>query len=552
MPIDARQYDSAIDFIEHDREFSKLVGNLTNNDDKARIKAYELYEDFYHNRPEHIRVTLRGEDDDSVEIYVPSLKKYVEAINRFLAVNFQYYIDPDGSGNADEQANVDNALATLFKNEKVLAKFNKMKRYMLMKGDACFHVVGLPWERPGKRVKIYELKPEHYFPIEDPVTGHVMGAHIVDIIGNPRNTPSTQRYTGDFLVRRQTYRRMVNEDTNLPTGAITSELSLWEIGRWDDRLPIPLRTQSLSLVDMIQEEHELPKEITQIPVFHWAHNSPPNSTFGMSVAAGIESILSAINQAMSDEDLTLITQGLGVYWTDASPPVDEFGNETEWEIGPGAVVRVGAGGNFNRVSGVSSVSPYLDHVKQLDEFAQQGLGVPDIAIGMVDVQTAESGIALQLKFGPMLAANAETELTMVDTTDDFLSSLVNGFIPAYEKVPNNGQIEATTQFDDAMPKNQDQELTNILSIWQQTEGVTGVEWLYTQLNDIMGYELDYNSDFDTAVEDMTKIAGAAGGPTMMGGGPNGSDFANQLDQQLGDSQNAGLNGNKYDFSSMNG
>lgn len=525
MPIDPKQYDSAVDFLSLESQFSKTVGNMSNNDDKLRLKSYELYEDFYHNRPDHMRVVLRGEDDDSVEIYIPSVKRNVDAVNRFLAVDFSYYLNPD-MGQATDQDAIDSALVTLFKREKVVTKFNQMKRYMLMKGDACFHVVGLPWERPGRRIKIQELKPEHWFPIEHPVTGLEMGCHIVDIIRNPRNSPATERYTGEFVVRRQTYRKLV-DDNDVPTGVVTSELSLWEIGRWDDRVTLP--TNTLSMIEVIQPAFNLPAGISEIPVYHWANNPPPGSSFGMSEASGVESIIAAINQAMSDEDLTLITQGLGVYWTDASPPVDESGNETEWEIGPGAVVQIGAGGNFNRVSGVSSVSPYLDHVKQLDEFMQQAMGVPDIAIGMVDVQTAESGIALQLKLGPLLAKNAEKELLITDTTDMFLFDLVNGFLPAYEGINPNG-VEVTSQFGDPMPKNQSKELSDVLSIWTQAASTMPVEWLYGQLNDIMGYDLDPVADFDAAIEDATKIAGSAAGPTPMGGGPNGADFGNQLDQ----------------------
>lgn len=539
MPVDPKQYDSAIDFISDNAAFSKTVGNMSNNDDKLRLKCYELYEDMYHNRPEHMRVVLRGEDNDSVEIYVPSVKKCVDAVNRFLAVDFNYYVNPDLGQITDQEA-VDNAIANLFKREKVVTKFNQMKRYMLMKGDACFHVVGMPWERPGRRIKIQELKPEHWFPIEHPITGDVMGCHIVDIIRNPRNSPATDRYTGEFIVRRQTYRKMV-DDNNTPTGVITSELSLWEIGRWDDRVPVQ-SSNTLSLIEVVRPAFILPNGITEIPVYHWANNPPPGSSFGISEVSGVETIVTAINQAMSDEDLTLITQGLGVYWTDASPPVDEAGNETEWEIGPGAVVQIGAGGNFNRVSGVSSVSPYLDHVTKLDEFMQQAVGVPDIAIGMVDVQTAESGIALQLKLGPLLAKNAEKELLITDTTDMFLFDLVNGFLPAYEGVNPNG-VEVTCEFGDPMPQNQSKALEDVLSIWTQAANTMPVSWLYEQLNEIMGYDLDPIADFEEAVQDATKIADTAGGSLALGGGPNGNDMGNQMNQV-----DQPLNGNTPDYS----
>lgn len=496
MPIDPRQYDSAIDYIDSDSEFSKAISNMANTDDKIRLKAYELYEDMYNNRPEHMRVILRGEDDDSVEIYLPSAKKCIEAVNRFLCVNFDYHIDPKIGTDQDRIA-IDSYLSTIFAKQKVYHKFNQIKRYMLMKGDACLHIVGQPWQREGERVRIEELKPEHYFPIEDLVTGDLMGCHIVDIIRNPRSTPNTKKFSPEYLVRRQTYRKVVDEN-NVPTGPITSELSLWEIGRWDDRIP----WLQLSWVDTIIDEYELPG-ITHVPVYHFANNPPPMSTFGMSELAGVESLVTAINQAMSDEDLTLITQGLGVYWTDASPPVDGSGQPTEWEIGPGSVVEIGAGGKFGRVSGISSVTPYLEHILAMDESMQQAIGVPDIAIGMVDVATAESGIALAFKLGPLLAKNKEKEDFIQQEADNLLDDLVMEWLPALEDVTIDGVL-VTSTFDDPMPKNQSQLLQDLLGIYGECADLIPVIFLFDRLNEIMGWDLTA-ADFDKALQDQLKI-----------------------------------------------
>lgn len=522
MPIDPRQYDSAVQFIDNDREFSRLVRNLSNGDDRMRLKAYELYEDMYHNRPEHISVTLRGEDDDAIEIYIPSAKKYIEAVNRFLAVDFDYQVDPDVGSTIDQQA-IDVQMSKVFKYQEIATKFNQMKRYYLMKGDALMHVHARPWERPGRRICLQELKPEHYFPIEDPVTGYQMGCHIVDIILNPKNDTATKKVSDEYIVRRQTYRRVVDKN-NVPTGPITTELSLWKIGAWDDRVP---EAELIKIKD-VEVQRELPALITNIPVYHWANNRPPNSTFGMSELAGIESIINAINQAMTDEDLTLVTQGLGVYWTNASPPVDENGNEVEWEIGPGSVVQVGVDGQFGRVSGVSGVTPFHDHVSLLDENAQQALGIPDVAIGMVDVQTVESGIALDLKFGPLLAHVAEKMPVIQKITDELLEDLLL-WIEQYEGVTANG-VELEAIFGDPMPKNKSQQLADLLSIWSMAPDTLSVEFLYDQLNDIMGWDLDYDADFPKALDDAKQIA-EAGAPPV-----------DPFGQQMGEEQGAGGQG----------
>jgi hypothetical protein len=175
MPIDVRQYDSAKDYVEVEGKFTRLIANVSNNDDRMRLKVYELYEDMYHNRPEHIRITLRGsdgedDDGDSVEIYLPSAKKCIEAVNRFLCVNFQVVPDPSSEQTA-ATAEVAGILQKLFKREKMNTKFAQLKRYSLIKGDALFHITADQRKRPGTRISIEELKPEHYFPIEDVVLG---------------------------------------------------------------------------------------------------------------------------------------------------------------------------------------------------------------------------------------------------------------------------------------------------------------------------------------------------------------------------------------------
>ncbi|WKW85181.1 portal protein [Mycobacterium phage Aikoy] len=553
MPIDTRQYDSALEFIKDDAQFSRLVGNLTNSDDKTRIKAYELYEDYYHNRPEHIRVTLRGEDDDSIEIYMPSAKKCVEAVNRFLAIDFDYTFDPESGGDNPElgqpevsRTNLDAALSKLFQKQEIPTKFNNMKRYMLMKGDALLHIRAIPWEKAGRRIVIDELKPEHYFPIEDLASGAAIGCHIVDVVRNPRNSPKTRQESDEWIVRRQTYRRQMLEDPEghrIPTGRITSQLAYFKMSKWDDRTA----DSEVLMIEEIVPEFVLPERIQSLPVYHWRNSPPPNSTFGLSALAGVESLINAMNQAATDEDLTLITQGLGVFWTDASPPVDENGNEVEWEIGPGAVVQVSTGANFGRVTGVSSVAPYHEHIKLLDEHMQQAMAVPDVAIGMVDVQAVESGIALQLKFGPLLAQNKEKEPSIKKVADEFLEDLLD-WLAVYEGVESNGVV-VTAQFGDPMPKNKSQDLQDILSIWTQANvngQILPTQWLFDRLNELFGWDLS-EIDLDTALEEAKRISEAT---------TPADPFGAAMDGAMGDEEDEDLpfgnNGSGVPFASLGG
>lgn len=507
MPIDSRQYDSALDFIsDPDSRFSRMMGNITSEDDKVRLKAYLIYEDMYHNRPEHIRITLRGDDEDSIQIYMPSAKKCIEAVNRFLAVGWKISPDPSMQQDPTNGPIVAEFMDKLFKRERLKSKFNQMKRYMLIKGDALLHISADPYKPLGKRICIDELKPEHYFPIEDG-DGNVIGCHIVDIIHNPKTNVRLRMYSAREIARRQTYRKELDA-AGMPTGRITSELGLYELGKWDDRW---LSYRDIKLIHPIRKEYYLPPAIKTIPVYHWTNTPPPGSTFGMSELAGVETIINAINQSMSDEDLTLIMQGLGVYWTDASPPLNSAGEEVEWEISPRSVVQVASGGQFNRVSGITTVQPFGDHIRALDQAMQQALGVPDIAVGEVDATIAESGIARQLKLAPLISKNVEKELDLIDVSDQFIYDLITGWFVAYEKLNTTG-VAYTNSFENAMPRDRSKDLSDLLTLWVQASSTLPVALFYQQLNEIMGWNLDYTTDFDLALSDAQRIVAASAPP----------------------------------------
>jgi hypothetical protein len=77
--------------------------------------------------------------------------------------------------------------------------------------------------------------------------------------------------------------------------------------------------------------------------------------------------------------------------------------ETEWEVAPGKVMEVPTGAYFRRVDGVGSITPAMDQIKYLENSINRALGLSDVALGQVDAQVAQSGIALAIKFMPTLA-----------------------------------------------------------------------------------------------------------------------------------------------------
>lgn len=393
--------------------------------DAERIQAYQLYEQMYWNAPDTYSLVHRGSDTDP--IYVPAPKKIIEACNRYLAKGWDFVIDPVSGSPADRNA-VHALLRSLFVREQMYAKFNSQKRYGLIRGDAVWHIVADPSKPEGSRLSVHEVDPAAYFPIYDQDNpDRIVGVHLVD-----QHIDETTANT--VVIRRQTYRK------DPESGTITSELSYWESGKWDDRTWGGNKAPELKLVRIVNPVTPLPPSITAIPVYLIKNVRNPADPFGSSELRGIERLAAAVNQSVTDEELSLALSGLGLYATTAGPPRDENDNEVDWQLGPGRVVEIGPDDTFQRVSGVTTVMPYQDHINLLDKFMSQSAGVSDAAMGIVDVSVAASGIALRLHMEPLLASNAEKEVEMLSVYDHMIYDIVNMWFPAYESLNPNGVI----------------------------------------------------------------------------------------------------------------
>jgi hypothetical protein len=442
-------------------------------DDALRIAAYQLYEGIYRNVPESFKLVQRGKDSNP--IYVPSAKTIIEAKNRYLAKRWDYSLDPRLGSPADREA-VDAALANLFARELVYTKFGTQKRYGLIRGDAVWHVVADPGKPPGRRISVYEVDPASYFPIDDPWNADkVLGCHLA--------TPVVME-DGTSVIKRQTYRKT-------DTGGITYELSWWEAGAWDDRDGSGQELKPAKVVPPGEwntpvPETLLPPAITAIPVYHVKNSRVPNAQFGTSELEGFERIIAGVSQGISDEELTLAMQGLGFYWTTSGPPVDAEGKELNWEIGPGYVVEIDPEATWGRANGVGTVTPMQDHVGYLEKAMREAAGVPDIAIGNVDVSTAESGIALAFKMAPILAGNEEKEQELLGKMDQLLHDLVRMWLPTFEQLP--GEALAVSIVDDPMPVNRKAVIDEIVALMGTDPPLISAEYARTLLAEKLGYE----------------------------------------------------------------
>lgn len=400
---------------------------IPNELDQLRIQSYQLYPEIYWNVDQIFKLSQRGTNDKP--IYIPTARTIIDTTNRYTAPNFGVSVAARGGTQpTDDVVAAQLILSDFMARERFKSKFAGAKRYGLIQGDWVWHVTADPTKPVGFRLSITAMDPGMYFPITaDDDVDRVVGCHLIE---------QTFDSQGESRIRRLTYRKTEN-------GGVSVEDALFETDKWDG--PNDKPTQILRPVEM------LPPSITALPVYHVKNFEEPGNPFGSSEIRGFERIMAAINQAISDEDLALALDGIGMYATDAPHPTHpETGLQVPWQLGPGRVIHHPADSKFARVSGVGSFGPFQDHLAYLTRTLREGSNTPDIAVGNVDVKIAQSGIALSLQLSPMLAKAEEKNGLILDVHTQLFYDLINGWYPAYEETTFT-DIVVTPVCGDAVP-----------------------------------------------------------------------------------------------------
>lgn len=424
-----------------------------NSYDAQRVMSYQVYEQIYWNVPDTFKISQRG--SDAQPIYIPTGRMLVDTTHRYIGCNMGVLPDPTFGTTADQEA-LKQAFVSLFRREKFWTKYNSNKRFGLVRGDWLFHIIGNDLKPAGTRLKLETIDPAAYFPVfhpDDP--DRIIGCHIVE-----------QIETEDGIkIKRQTYQKgadPVNNDGSDTT--IYNSIQTFNLDSWETFDAKPVTT-----IKPLTALHPLVKAL---PVYHIKNIETPGDPFGSSELRGFERIMAAINQAISDEELALALEGIGAYWTDSGTPESGF-----WDLGPGRVVQVGAGKKFNRVDGVNNVTAPLEHIKFLINALKEGSGVPDIAVGKVEVSNV-SGVSLLLQMGPMLSKADERDDIIAGTMDQMMFDISTMWLPGYEQETISAVM--VTAFGDRLPTDRKAALDEIVAIAGIPGAVDG-NWVRTEL-----------------------------------------------------------------------
>ena len=495
-----------------------------------RVTAYGTYEDIWNNIPAAFAALLRAGDDPKSRRYIPVVRGLIEGVNRYLAK------DPEVSWTALPGATIDQAsldefsglVQTTLTREEFDIKFSGLKRWWLVKGDACLMISADPSKPEGTRLRITEVPPDQYFPIEDPSDSErILGVYLASIV---------QDDDDNDIVQRIEFQRCLTQERadqfKVPLGSVFYRLGFYEQDGWDDREGDDLKSvQPPSWVGQAADPaadpltgFALPAQITTIPVYHFRNNrrGGPNGRFGVSEIQGLESLLAGAIQNATDEDMAVALLGIGAYWTDSGRPRDAQGKEAEWELAPGTVLELEKDGKIGKLEGVGSVQPMQDHLAYLKSAARESSSIPEIAAGTVDPNVAASGVALAIQFQPILSQNQEKESELNSKLTQMLYDLAQMWFPAYEGITPL-QVQPSLRFADPLPLDRAAALKEIIDM--VTAKIIPISFAQQLIKERLGYDVPSDA-LQQVLQEQTTILDAVGGRIAGGTDPNAAPNPN--------------------------
>jgi hypothetical protein len=517
--------------------FGSGIPTWLNALDAARLAAYTLYENIYWNNPDTFKLVLRGTNEQP--IYVPSGKIICNTMNRYVARGYDVIPDTTAGVQADQDS-LAAVFKQLFKRERFFSRFKINRLYGIIRGDAMWYVTANANKPPGSRLSVRPIDPGTVFWITDEAEEEKLGVDIVQQVVND---------DGSLYVKRQRYLlsthpdhpNYTEDDLGEPTnvgGDIVYQMDSFQVQDWEDPAKRKKFTEGPSVPQTI-----IPG-IISLPVYGYTNQEDTESLYGFSELRGLETIIAGVNQAASDQDLALAITGLGQYVTNAGPPVDDDGNDVPWGLGPAEVIEVGDGKDFKRINGITTVDPSLSHINFLQEQAFRTSGASDVAQGQVEVNLAESGIALQLRMGPILDSASDKDVFLGETMDRLYFDLTHQWLPVYEgfdvgdydPADPNAVPAMVSKFGDKLPEDKAARIKVLMDGYNAIPAIFSGAFVRAEMRR-MGIDVPPDADIQQQIAEEAAFfsdatsAGGAADPTgnrleqEAGGGPGGDNAA---------------------------
>jgi hypothetical protein len=440
-------------------------------EEQERVSSYLQYDDMYWSNKNAFKLAL-VDGEEVGPIYVPKAKTIVDTTSHFLLKGLSITA-PEGN------AGMTAALEALFARERFYSRFHIAKHSGVSRGDYLLHMSADEEKPEGTRLSITTVHPAAWFPVyDDWDPDKLKKVHLAEIFEH-RKDGRIATY-----IRRLTYEYVTVSGQR----RVSRTEGFFEERDWFD----PLKARK---VKSLQKTKLLPESITVIPVYRFKNQEWQGEDHGTSELRGFERLMQAINQSITDEEVALALEGLGVYATDAAGPINpDTQKRVPWEVAPARVMELPTGSYFKRVEGVGSITPMLEHVKYMQEALYEASGTSDISRGVVDVQVAQSGIALALKFLPTLAKVEERDIAGIEGLKQFFHDW-KVWHAEYEG-QNFGETEVVIAIGDKLPHDDVKtvnELNNMLD-----RGVIDTKFYREKMKEL-GYE--FPDDIETRIAD---------------------------------------------------
>jgi hypothetical protein len=433
-------------------------------DQQQRIASYEKYDQLYWNDPTQYAIRVL---EDEQPLYIPNARTIVDTTANYLL---------KGLTISGMKGNNQVVWDDFCKREKFFSKFHTNKVAGICRGDWAFHITADPMKPEGTRISINTLHPGQVWKVENPDDpDDIIRIHLVTQWIDP-DDPEKK-----IKIRKLTYEKvMIGQKQR-----IGREEAIWQLEpAWYASEPKPVKLKTILAPALLDES------IDQFPVY-WFKNIDWEGQvhYGSSELRGLEFLDWAVSQGATDTQAALALEGLGVFATDGGRPVNDEGDEEDWEVAPGKVMEVPAGAYFRRVDGVTSITPMMDQIKYLEGKMYETSALTDVALGKVDVQVAQSGIALAIKFMPTLAKIEQRDIAGVETTVQMLFDLKKWFA-AYEGVAIAEDFEVNIATN-KLPKNATEVLNELNNMFDRK--IISRKYYREQVL-VLGYNIPKNMD----------------------------------------------------------
>lgn len=392
--------------------------------ERERLGSYDKYDELYWNDP--TEYALRVLEDEEA-IHVPNARTIVDTTAHYLLKGLK--ITPKKG--PDEEM-----LTAFLKRERFYSRFKGAKKTGIARGDFAFHITGDPLKKEGSRLTMEPIHPGMVWKEEDPEEpGEFSRMHLFDVIemeeGNGAQKEIKER------VRVLTYERFRagTEENAGDTAQVWREEKIYEMEpAWYG--------PDAEVHSTLLEREMLDPLIENFPVYWFNNIEWGDQLYGSSELRGLEFLDWAVSQGTTDLQASVGLDGLGVYATDGGRPVDDAGNERDWEVAPGKVMEVPAGAYFRRVEGIGSITPGMDLVKYLEQKMYQSTAMTDVSLGQIDVAEAQSGIALAIKFLPTLAKLEDRDTAAIEILQQMFFDL-KAWFQVYESYTFSADVEVS-------------------------------------------------------------------------------------------------------------